>query len=81
MNGNRYTEDGTICLTDVCRGMVTCLAMLKRELGRYDYQPIPKRHVRRIAAREAEMKPMRDLYQRMDAELRRMQNAGVEKHD
>lgn len=79
MTGLRYTEDGTICLTDVCRGMVTCIAMLKRELGRYDYQPIPKRHVRRIAAREAEMRPMRELYQRMEAELMRMQVAGVER--
>lgn len=79
MTGLRYTEDGTVCLTDVCRGMVTCIAMLKREMGRYDYQPIPKRHVRRIAAREAEMWPMRELYQRMEAELRRMQVAGVER--
>lgn len=74
----RYTEDGSVCLTDVCRGIVSCMVDAKSRLGKYDYQPIPKHHTRRIRERELELKMMREFYDHMQRELRRLQAAGVE---
>ncbi len=77
---NRYTDDGSVCLTDVCRGIVLMMVACRERLGKYAYQPIPKHHTRRIRERELELRMMREFYAHMERELRRLQAAGAN-HD
>lgn len=79
-NPGRYTEDGSVSLTDVCRGMVHAIMIARGELSvvRPPYSPIPAHHVRRRQRRDEIAAPVERLIERLTAELRKLQAAGVE---
>lgn len=79
-NPGRYTEDGSVNLTDVCRGLVDAIIIARCELRtvRPPYNPIPTHHVRRLQRRNEIAAPIERLIERLTAELRKLQAAGVE---
>lgn len=54
-------------------GMVHALVMLKHDIGQRTYHPISPRHTRRIREREMQVAPLRDIYKRLEVDLRRLQ--------
>jgi hypothetical protein len=54
-------------------GMISALVMIKLEIGRIKYRPINPRHVRRIAARTAQIAPLKSIYDRLEQQLRALQ--------
>ncbi len=57
----------------VCSGMVHALVKLKVEIGQRTYRPIPVHHKRRRREQEMQVAPLRDMYARIEQDLRRLQ--------
>lgn len=74
MSAKHYTDDGSVCLTDVRRGLITAVLKVRAERARVapPYTPIPKRHTRLIAARENALAPLRRLEDALLAEVARL---------
>jgi len=59
----------------VSHGYVHAIAMIKHQIGVMRYFPIPPRHKRRRIAREAKIKPLQIIQERLEGDLRRLQAA------
>ena len=57
----------------VSHGMVHALAMLKRDIGQRCCRPIPPNHTRRLREREMQIAPLREIYARLEVDLRALQ--------
>ena len=75
MTDKTYTADGSVCLTDVCRGLVDAIIAVRKERTVVSplYCHIPARHVRRLAARATIVEPLNRLEATLTATLRRLQ--------
>jgi hypothetical protein len=55
------SNSGDLRMLGVCDGFAHAIVYLRREMGAVRYRPINPRHVRRIAAREAKLRPLREI--------------------
>lgn len=69
MNEERMRKIG------VASGMVHALVMLKRDICQRTYHPIPPHHTRQVRERQMQVATLRDIYKRLEGDLRRLQAA------
>ena len=67
------TEEGTTRMIGACDGYVHALVILKITIGRMRYHPLDPRHTRKIAERDRQILPLQQIYDRLAADLRRLQ--------
>ena len=54
-------KSGDLRMLGACDGFAHAIVRLRQEIGAARYHPIDPRHVRRLAAREAKLKPLREI--------------------
>ena len=55
------SNSGDLRMLGACDGFAHAIVRLRQEIGAARYYPIRPRHVRRIAAREAKLRPLREI--------------------
>ena len=55
------SNSGDLRMLGACDGFAHAIVRLRQEIGAARYHPINPRHVRRIAAREAKLRPLREI--------------------
>lgn len=70
-----WTQHEIDRLLGCCDGYIHAIVTLKMTIGHMTYRPIDKRHVRKIAQREIAVKPLREMLEKFDRDLRRCQEA------
>jgi hypothetical protein len=70
-----WTKEALASLLGTCDGYIHAIVALKLRIGQMNYRPIDKRHVRRIAQREATVRPLREMMERLEGDLRQCQAA------
>lgn len=71
-----WTDEGITRLLGACDGMVGCLVKLQMKIAQYDgaYSGrFPAHHVRKIERRDEITRPMRELAETIERELRQCQ--------
>lgn len=67
--GPIWTDEELSRLLGARDGYIHALAAVRLKIGHIAYYPIDKRHVRKIAEREAILKPLRELDARLQDDL------------
>jgi hypothetical protein len=65
------TDDGSICLTDVRRGLIDAVLMCRSAIANIDhpYRQPPPHHTRKLRDMKARAQPLRDLEARLMAKI------------
>lgn len=64
-----WTDEALSRLLGARDGYIHALAAIRLKIGHITYYPIDKRHVRKIAEREAILKPLRELDAKLQDDL------------
>jgi hypothetical protein len=61
LSGPAWSDEAISRLLGACDGYAKAIVAVKLQIGRINYSPINKRYVRRIAQREAVLRPLREI--------------------